>query len=427
MTEVGIQTDSEPLLPPPAADRAAAAATAAAEKAGRPMSRTRCLRLLLLLTAAASTLAIVYFAYLCPAGACGGGTGLGLGAGGPPGAPLADRQGRPRLPSAADSLSFDQLLSEGVRFDVSGDDVMVFLHIQKTGGTEFGRHLVHDLDLERPCVCYRRKKRCQCLRPGRDSRWLFSRYSTGWRCGLHADWTELTACVDEAMDQLERDRHKRRYFYISLLREPVQRYLSEWKHVRRGATWSTSRHWCGGRDATEAELPHCYDGEDWYGVSLNEFLRCDSNLAANRQTRMLADLHLVNCYTGTGMSADERDRVMLASAKTNLRQMAFFGLTEDQPRSQYMFEQLFGLRFQTAFAAYNRTHAESALRALRPGQLEEVRRRNALDLELYEYARQLLQERFERIRAADDHFREHMDALGTVDERGSTELEHQRR
>ena len=42
-----------------------------------------------------------------------------------------------------------------------------------------------------------------------------------------------------------------RYFYIALLREPVQRYLSEWKHVRRGATWSTSRHWCGGRDATE--------------------------------------------------------------------------------------------------------------------------------------------------------------------------------
>ena len=52
--------------------------------------------------------------------------------------------------------------------------------------------------------------RCQCFRPDRDSRWLFSRYSTGWRCGLHADWTELTACVDEAMDQLERDRRKRR-------------------------------------------------------------------------------------------------------------------------------------------------------------------------------------------------------------------------
>ena len=23
-----------------------------------------------------------------------------------------------------------------------------------------------------------------------------SRYSTGWKCGLHPDWTELTSCVD---------------------------------------------------------------------------------------------------------------------------------------------------------------------------------------------------------------------------------------
>lgn len=27
-------------------------------------------------------------------------------------------------------------------------DVMVFLHMQKTGGTSFGKHLVHDLDLK---------------------------------------------------------------------------------------------------------------------------------------------------------------------------------------------------------------------------------------------------------------------------------------
>lgn len=40
--------------------------------------------------------------------------------------------------------------------------------------------------------------------------------------------------------------------------------------------------------------------------------------AANRQTRMLADLALVNCYNKTGMSALERDRIMLDSAKRNL-------------------------------------------------------------------------------------------------------------
>lgn len=40
--------------------------------------------------------------------------------------------------------------------------------------------------------------------------------------------------------------------------------------------------------------------------------------AANRQTRMLSDLALVNCYNKTAMSAQERDRIMLDSAKRNL-------------------------------------------------------------------------------------------------------------
>lgn len=45
---------------------------------------------------------------------------------------------------------------------------------------------------QRKCTCQRKKKRCYCFRPNRNENWLFSRYSTGWKCGLHADWTELT-------------------------------------------------------------------------------------------------------------------------------------------------------------------------------------------------------------------------------------------
>ena len=76
---------------------------------------------------------------------------------------------------------------------------------------------VRDLDLERGCHCHRKvKKRCTCLRPGPNSNetWLFSRYSTGWKCGLHADWTELTSCVDETMDELENQEIKRKYEII---------------------------------------------------------------------------------------------------------------------------------------------------------------------------------------------------------------------
>lgn len=45
-------------------------------------------------------------------------------------------------------LSYEEVLNEDFQFDIDAHDVMVFLHIQKTGGTSFGRHLVTDLDLK---------------------------------------------------------------------------------------------------------------------------------------------------------------------------------------------------------------------------------------------------------------------------------------
>jgi hypothetical protein len=59
-------------------------------------------------------------------------------------------------------------------------------------------------------------------------------------------------------------------------------------------------------------------------VTLDKFVDCESNLATNRQTRMLADLALVNCYNKTSMPSEERNRILLASAKRNLAGKTFF-------------------------------------------------------------------------------------------------------
>lgn len=94
-------------------------------------------------------------------------------------------------------------LDRHVEFNIKGDDVIVFLHIQKTGGTTFGRHLVQNVRLEVPCDCRPGQKKCTCYRPNRKETWLFSRFSTGWSCGLHADWTELTNCVPGVLNKKE--------------------------------------------------------------------------------------------------------------------------------------------------------------------------------------------------------------------------------
>ncbi|GLG99977.1 hypothetical protein R5R35_000458 [Gryllus longicercus] len=337
--------------------------------------------------------------------------------------PIRDNLGKPLVihsepitsKISSPGLSYDDVLNENFQFDMNAHDVMVFLHIQKTGGTSFGRHLVRDLDLERPCTCQRKRKRCYCFRPNRNENWLFSRYSTGWKCGLHADWTELTSCVDSELDKNEGDTVKRRYFYITLLREPVARYLSELRHVQRGATWRNSRHWCGGRPASREELPHCYKGASWRGVTLDDFAACPYNLAANRQTRMLADLTLVGCYNMSYMpSKAERDRVMLASAKRNLASMAFFGLTEHQKVGQYVFEETFNLRFLVPFEQHNATLSSMALNTVHRDQLDKIKKLNALDLELYSFAKKLMFQRFTRLKARDPQFKERFSHLGEL-------------
>jgi len=306
----------------------------------------------------------------------------------------------------------------GTHFDFGGSDVMVYLHIQKTGGTTFERHLVEDIDLKEPCQAAgtfgnprknrkkkRKKKKNQlysCLRPGSDSSsWLFSRYSTGWKCGLHADWTELTECVDSYLDASEGVAN-RRYFYMTFLREPVARYISEFLHVQRGATWKDTQYMCLGQSG----LPHikpCYSGDSWQGVSLDQFSGCESNMAFNRQTRMLANLRLVDCYNTTAMTPSQRDQVMLESAKANLRNTAFFGITAQQAKSQFIFEETFNLKFKVDFEELvEDQNSVSFIPDVSAAEMQRIRELNSLDIELYDFAMKLLMERYQVAKSAAD-------------------------
>lgn len=60
---------------------------------------------------------------------------------------------------------------------------------------------------------------------------------------------------------------------------------------------------------------------------------------------MLADLTLVNCYDRSSMSPKTREKVMLESAKANLKNLAFFGVKERMADSQFLFEHLFDMRW----------------------------------------------------------------------------------
>ena len=284
--------------------------------------------------------------------------------------------------------------SADIRFDVNANDVIVFLHIQKTGGSTFGQHLVLHLSSKTPCSCKKivGKLRCSCKRPGSDESWLFSRYSSRWPCGIHAGWTQLQPCVPRVLDEKEGKNLRRKFFYITILRNPVVRFLSEYHHRRHGADWSGEPAMCDGRrtidDKVSANLAPC--GQDWMSISLGNFTECEWNPAKNRQTRMLADLTLADCDNITGMASHEREKIMLESAKENLKSMAFFGLTEYQGENKVLFEKTFGLSFEAgSFEQKESSHAEQMAAPLDEQMLRRIREANALDVQLYEYASEI--------------------------------------
>lgn len=287
-------------------------------------------------------------------------------------------------------------------FDVEGQDIIVFLHIQKTGGTVFGKHLVKNLDLKHPCVCVPKRKRCTCNRPNSKKTWLFSRYSMGWPCGLHADWTELKGCVPKIINQLEGKIRNREFLYITILREPVPRFVSEFRCYQKGTTWKNSLHMCNGRVPTKEELPPCYTGDNWTDVTLPAFLKCPSNLAINRQTRMLADLTLVGCYNTNAISREQREKILLQSAMKNLASMAYFAITEYQVESQYLFEKTFGMKFRQPFVQWSSEQTRAGAVVLDSLNLTRIKELNHLDTALYSFAKKLFLERLDYFKKKDE-------------------------
>ena len=262
--------------------------------------------------------------------------------------------------------------------------MMVYIHIQKTGGTTFGRALINNL---RDCVpfketsfdkslpfrsstigdktnslrkakgskkhCYRNEEAYKLEGASKYDTWLVSRLSTGWDCGVHASYTAVQECLPKILwKNLGKERYnavKRNTYFITSIRNPIDRFISEWKHYGRGATWHYSRMICNGREY-ENDLEKCFE-TDWKNVPLDEFLNCRYNLASNRQVRMLANLGH-QCYfnvfpTNTSDPAyHHRMKVLLESAKGNLEyHFSFFLINEHRLLSQYLFESTFGVYF----------------------------------------------------------------------------------
>ena len=298
---------------------------------------------------------------------------------------------------------------------------LVVIHIQKTGGSTFIRHLVtvqkngnylctlsqeakNDIENRKGQGLKHTKglKRFDmtCLRDPLKpemGQWLVSEKNRGWICGPHATLMEFEECLPHK----NITGHLR--FMINL-RHPVLRYISEYLHFQRNASWAFKRY-CDGKEVTEDEVPTCFPGfynkKPWIDINLDKFLSCESNWANNRQTMALADLKVVGCYNKTLYTKKQRDQLILKSAKDNLRRLAFFGIIEFVEETCTLFEETFNLKFARKIIQKNvsELHSTPFLQELwnNTTLLDRILSVNRLDLELYEFGLQLFTERARKI------------------------------
>ena len=286
-----------------------------------------------------------------------------------------------------------------IKFD-SKKHVLIFLHIQKTGGSDFDRFLIKNLvfqNNQKACRFLTEIKISSLLKPNKQMKkfrkfkcerlmskkisepsWYFSRQTFGWSCGLHANFMQLKTCVTHFYPGFDPNNG---FFFFTILRHPIKRYLSEWKHVSRGATWIRKNQ----KTSCQTErYVKCFKGaKNWQNVTLNEFMSCEYNLANNRQTRMLSNLK-------TGCE-NISDRIMLQQAKKNLEKMYFFALNEFQHYSQKMFETSFpDFKLTRNLTQLKNTTADFLFRNFSKNQsdylIKKIESLNSLDIELYKFA-----------------------------------------
>eukprot|EP00923_Selenidium_pygospionis_P004629 GHVN01007570.1.p1 GENE.GHVN01007570.1~~GHVN01007570.1.p1 ORF type:complete len:320 (-),score=-6.18 GHVN01007570.1:190-1149(-) len=195
--------------------------------------------------------------------------------------------------------------------DVQNANRSIFhLHIQKAGGTAFAAALSSAL-----CRCPADSDRrytpseCSCPvatalreRTGRTLPLLQSRLTSGWGCGVHAWLWQVSGCkllgnltVGGADDDIA---------IVTVLRDPLQRVLSEYRH-------------CEERLLSAGDRTECWDWSYADRLDVDSYAKLDNSYSfQNRQMKMVS-----GCSRSTNWTDETVCRECLEAAKVNVREI----------------------------------------------------------------------------------------------------------
>lgn len=237
----------------------------------------------------------------------------------------------------------------------------VFMHVPKCGGTSLSEALYALVPLHQKIgiVDTPTLRRALAIRyAGVDDRVLY--HDEGEHAAVAADLRELVLLMHLAHDCRLVHGHflfserafahfGATYKYVSILREPIARTVSNYHQAVRG------------------------------GAFVGDF---DAFLESPMSRRMA--LHVLRYFSGVADVAPDQEAALIEVAKANMRRFAILGFIENLDGFIARFAEVFGARPHVAH--YNRTEREEAV-ALTASQRTRLEAMCGPDIELTDYAR----------------------------------------
>lgn len=250
------------------------------------------------------------------------------------------------------------------RIDLREDDVLFFLHIPKTAGLS----LISLLDAQ-----FTEEEILELHSAPSPN--AFNRYTNNQIAKIKLVRGHY---LFGPYDQRIYERIVQNPLIITILRDPVERTISAYRHLLR-------HPW---------ELPELEEK----GMSLNDFVRHPGFYprVVNRQTRMV-----VGAFPGVPRSYDDTqamsDESLLQIAKEHVEQFAFVGVTERFVDSVHLIHKIFGWPEIKDVPLVNVSPTPSGRDTVPPEAIQAIEERTYLDAELHRFAASRLETKLKSV------------------------------
>jgi len=266
--------------------------------------------------------------------------------------------------------------STTLEYTLKDDDILYFLHIPKTAGTTlyFTIDSYFDLDLIFPYRFWNKylkdapKLKKKILNNNSKLRLFRGHFGYG-----------LTRMLPKNP------------IFVTVLRDPVQRTISDYKHRIRGNELKYSKKLPLAEFFKDDEQSKTFENTQTYHIGLNpDILSITKSLKPReiRKFRFREDLP----YWADEYSKKE----ILKNAKKRLSSFEFVGIAERLEESMFLLYYTFGWRPLSRPWMLNPTK-KSTSEEIPPETMEIIQNKNTLDTELYQYAQELFENRYSQM------------------------------